>query len=156
MSVIAFPNNVRVSDVATAIGILSGMEVHRVPLDNGYWYVKVAGVSVTSCADIPECCFINAGDIRIMYHFEFTVPTANPEIETGARGILPPSTPRWFAIGRALVNLFGGSITYSDDPGNRTPSLTVPENPLNGAQDGEAWQTHQERIMALRPITEDA
>lgn len=106
--------------------------------------IEVSPSSVPQCAEITWQEGINLGDSRyVLYHFEW---------EDGGRGLLPPSTPFWCAVGLKLVSLFGGSIQFRDCSSD--VDFRFPVNPLCGATDGDEWEAWQQEMLAVGPITE--
>jgi len=150
------PNDVRVRDVARAIGILMGGEAIREPLchdPNAGWSVQVPGVQVLPSV-VPECAEININfeaqdgvEHWVMFHYEVSG-------SQGARLLSPPSTPLWCAVGTALVNFFGGQVDYNDSDDDDTgPQKTVAPLHYNDPVNDSEWTAFQERLMGLGPLT---
>jgi hypothetical protein len=159
------PNNVRIRDVANAIGILAGLKPVETPINGGFFF-DVPGVEVKACGDfLADCAHINlkapAGEKLIdgsaahstMYHFEFDVPAPDPDIHEQSRGMIPPSTPFWCAVGLRLVKLFGGSFCATDTGYHEETQWSSAAHWLNGASNGAAWGQQQRRIFELGPVT---
>lgn len=147
---IQLPDKARINNVAKVIGIAAGLPAvyHKFDdIKNGY--VEVDGIEV-SPSSVPQCAEItwregvDLGDSRyVLYHFEWS---------DGGRGLLPPSTPFWCAVGLKLVSLFGGSIQFRDCSSD--VDFRFPVNPLCGATDGDEWEAWQQEMLAVGPITE--
>jgi hypothetical protein len=143
------PSRVRIRDVADVIGILAGLKPKKHLLEaggeDGLWCVRVPGATYEGIKEIPECARIMvdvAGEKHwTLYHFE-------PSEE--GRLLMPPSTPFWLAIGSGLVRFFGGRLQYQDydDKIDEEYSVDYDINP----EDGELWQSFQERMFNLRPV----
>lgn len=153
----------RLRDVANAIGILAGLPVKESPIeDSKALFIEVEGVKTKPCGESLEgCAYINlSGEMidgdkahYVMYHFEFDMYTAAENVNEVSRGMIPPSTPFWCAIGRRLVETFGGAFYASDTGDSDKPDLVVGNHYLNGATNGPEWDVQQRRIMELRPVT---
>jgi hypothetical protein len=151
-TVISLPTNVRLKDVANVIGVLSGYRARKMCLSGGAWATNVPSVRTKGIESIPECAHIFVGDeIRVMYHFEHI--TDDPRI---GRVIQPASTPFWVAVGRRLVDFFGGEVDYNDCD-NSAVDYSVPakSNEENCPKDGKEWDDFQERVLNLSPITKE-
>jgi len=152
---ILLPNDVRVRDVARAIGILMGGEAIRQPFhppSDGY-SILVPGVQVKP-SSMPECAEIrinfkaqDAVEHYVLFHFEVSGTK-------GKRLLSPPSTPLWCAVGTALVKFFGGHVDYNDCDDEATgPQKTVFPLHRNDPSDDPEWTAFQERLMNLGPLT---
>ena len=165
---IGLPNNAQLRDVANTIGILAGLKPVERALDNARdsFFIEVPGVSLRPCGPgLESCAYI---DIRspdgekmvdgetdhswLMFHFEMEMPSADDsDIRDYARGLLPSATPFWIAVGRRLVQFFGGWFIPNDCDGK--VELYIAPHYLNGAVNGEAWDQQQRRIFELQPVT---
>lgn len=153
----------RLRDVANAIGILAGLPAKESPIDGSKaLFIEVEGIKTKSCGEsLAGCAYINlSGEMvdgemahYVMYHFEFDMYTAAENINECSRGMIPPSTPFWCAIGRRLVETFGGTFQASDCGDSEKPDLVVGNHYLNGATNGLEWDAQQRRILELRPVT---
>lgn len=151
----------RLRDVANAIGILAGLPAKESPIDGSKGvFIQVEGVKTKPCGESLEmCAYINLDGPMVdgqkghyvMYHFKFDVPTAAENINECSRGMIPQSTPFWCAIGRRLVETFGGQFRSTDYDGD--PEVSVGPHYLNGASNGPQWDAQQRRILNLKPIT---
>ena len=64
----------------------------------------------------------------------------------------PVSNPFWGAIGKRLVEVFGGEIVYDDASANPR-TFKSPRKKFMGADDGKKWQKRQHALGAVEPIT---
>lgn len=80
--------------------------------------------------------------------------TRRRRVETGGRLMMPPSTNFWVAIGKRLVQFFGGSIDYNDCD-DVDVNFRRRNNPrhLNSPTDRDAWYKFQNRLLKLKPLT---
>jgi hypothetical protein len=66
---------------------------------------------------------------------------------------MPRSTPFWIAVGKRLVQFFGGEIDYQDcdeiDVDFARPSKSLK---INDPQDDDEWDTFQRRLFRLKPL----
>lgn len=159
---IALPPNVEIDTVARIIGISAGLPCEKQSLGlgifNNAWSAEVKGIDITSvCPQMAQIKLIGFADKPLVdgenehfvfYHFE------GSEVKGGNRLLMPRSTGFWLAIGVKLVQFFGGAIMPQDCNGKWTYKVPAKPNHLNCPQDGEPWQNLQERILAVKPITE--
>ena len=152
---INLPGNVRVNDVADLIGIAAGLPARKHDLDyKGAWTVRVDGVKVENACVVGLVDINLSGkmidgqkDHTVFYHFE--------DDGSSGRCLLPRSTAFWIAVGRKLIDFFGGALVYQDCDGNE--DYVKPANPdnINCPQDGEDWQNFQQRMLDVQPITKE-
>lgn len=158
--IIALPNNVRLRDVANAMGTLAGLPTRLEPLTDNSVHVVVNGVKTSPCGEALEgCAYIDLTKTgkhiaHVMYHFEFEQDIGEENIKDHCRGMIPSSTPFWCAMGRRLVEVFGGSYESQDVGWGHEAKVSYPPNRLNGAVNGAEWDAHMRRLAALKPITE--
>lgn len=156
--IITLPNNARLRDVANAMGTLAGLPTHLEPLGEDSVHVVVNGVKTSPCGEgLEACAYIDltkAGKriAHVMYHFEFD--TGKGDVKDSCRGMIPDSTPFWCAMGRRLVEVFGGTYESQDCGRGIEAYASQKKNRLNGAVDGEEWNHHMRRLAAIKPITE--
>lgn len=154
---IYLPANVRIRDVAKVIGVVTGCAIHHRNLssyDGDGWYVDVPAVeldrsSMVTLASvyIRRKTIDGADDHYVLYHFEGS---------GGRRLMMPRSTAFWIAVGVRLVTFFGGSIDFQDcDDVDADLHVDPKSDAMNCPEDGVEWQNLQERIAALKPITEE-
>lgn len=145
---ITIPAHVRIHDFAIVFGGLSGCEITVGEFTNGERLCRsaeITGIRYRIYDDMPTCPTIKLpNDRHALYHFEFD--------DDGNHGITPRSTPFAIALGLALVDFFGGSVDFNDCDDvdvdyQRDPVPTYRE------QDGDSWQTFQDRMIAVKPIT---
>ena len=142
---IVLPGDVRVADAAKVIGILAGQEKRWEETTGARW-VEVEGVTVKSYDTdaLVGCALIEFADHHVMWHFE---------VEHGKRLIMPRSTPFWLAVGKALVDFFGGTVDYQDcdatdvDYEAHTPRLH------NDPEDDGPWDAFQQALYDIQPLT---
>lgn len=154
---IVLPHNVQVRYVAKVIAKLAGAPSRMVPLGGshpGSKYVEVEGLKVEGVLEIPEMNRISVtlpdGVVSVQYHQEVGAKWA------GCKLMMPRSTAFWLAMGRRLIEFFGGGLVYSDhDFDGKTFNETVPpkSNDENGPEDGVPWQSFQDRVHAIQPLT---
>ena len=109
---ILLPPAVQVQSVAEAIGILLGCPKRKQTLDGShkpFYVVWVDAVKLVAIPDMPTCVHIVVSHESIkadyLYHFEG---------RDGQRLLMPRSKAENIALGRALIQLFGGKIDYAD------------------------------------------
>lgn len=153
---IHLPESVTLYNVAKVIGAVTGCPMKKVPLTgpaDPRWYVEVPTVTETTSVPGMACLRILHPTVDgepnhfVFYHFE---------CDTGGRLLMPRSTAFWIAVGCRLVSFFGGHIDFQDcDDEDRDLEFPDLGRQMNSPQDGHAWQQFQERVFALKPITED-
>ncbi|KKN89755.1 hypothetical protein LCGC14_0236010 [marine sediment metagenome] len=152
---ITLPAQVRVGDVAKVIGACVGLKKKWHDLGRGHKSVDVVGIKVlnTSVHSMVRIVWQNgkgnshlkSGDLY--YHFE----TGD---ERSGRLLSCSSWAPWIALGRRLVDFFGGSIDYNDCDSTDIDYQQRWKICLCLADDDEEWDDLQERIMKVKPITE--
>src|SRR5215216_756230 len=150
---IYLPPPTQVTDVADVVGILLGLPKQQRPLGSSShpdaWFVRVDGAKVEAAGEgLEMCAYIACRKddeliARVMYHFE---------TKRGERLLMPGSTAKWIAVGRALVDFFGGRIIYNDH-GDMEDDYMVPARRDIHAEDGKPWQDFQQRKWELEPLT---
>ena len=157
------PDDVRVKDVASVIGILAGCpkEWNHAKLDAECKWVHVNGVKIESFGEnLPSCCRIivtipegwgllvdKERVHHAMYHFE-------GDVASGGRLMRPPSTPFWIAVGTGLCRFFGGWIDYADCDATDVNRRFRKPRPTNRPNAMRPWRKFQEELATLRPVTE--
>ncbi len=149
---ITLPAAARLRDVADVLGALAGLPMVKWNFSNTEGYSAHCEGVKYSRYDLPgleECCKIEfdaplTGPVQQMYHFEFGAD--------GARGITPRARSVWIAIGRGLVDFFGGSVDYNDCD-DEEMDYSQPQRDDIHAEDGEEWYALQDRKLAVKPIT---
>lgn len=149
---IILPNNVRIRDVAKVMAKLAGNESRLEQLGRDSIVCNVEHFNVTArMAEMAEIRFdapIRKEETQayVGYHFEH---------EQDGRLLAPKATAFWIAMGKALVDFFGGALVYHD-MGNKRPNYKKPakSRAINAPSDGIAWRKFQERIHAVAALTE--
>ncbi len=142
---ITLPGDVRVDDAATVIGILAGLQKTKREFTGG-WSVHAEGMKVSSYTidGLAPCAHIEFPGHDLMWHFE---------VDHGKRLISPRSTPFWLAVGKALVDFFGGTIDYQDSDATEVDYEAHTPRLHNDPDDDGPWDAFQEAIFALQPLT---
>ena len=151
---IRLPGDVRVRDVADVIGILAGRKVSWGGSGKSRW-VEVEGVTVESAQGVPQCANIQItpGDgvrpdhIYVLYHFE--------DDEGNGRVLCPRSTPFWVAVGKRLVQFFGGTVDYQDCDDVEVDFKADKPRSRNNPSDGKPWDDFQAEKAAIVPLTKE-
>lgn len=150
---IRLPEDVRVRDVADVVALLAGRPFRWVEQAGGRW-IEVDAVEVRSLGDVlVECAEILIAEgpgvvrekLRVLYHFE---PSE------GGRLLMPRATAAWVAVGRRLVEFFGGSVDYNDCDGIQEDYRARPPRDDNKPENGVEWNTFQAAKAAVVPLTE--
>lgn len=148
----------RLRDVADVAGIAAGLpgERRRLTSAPGAWYLNVPGATVRGFDIVPGMAEITLTGPMVdgqtnhsaTYHFEWD----GGEV-AGCTGIISRSNPLWIAVGRRLVDFFGGTIDYDDCDGVDIDYAAPIAYRL--AEDGEPWQAFQQAMSEVEPITAD-
>lgn len=152
---ILLPADVRVKDVAMVMGILAGLPKEQMPLDGGKWFVRVNGAKANGYgpgAALPGCAEITlSGKMvdrlkvhEVMYHFE---------AEHGVRLLMPSSTPFWLAVGRGLVDFFGGDVDYNDWDDRDVDYHKEKPRQWNDSEEDAEWFAFQQAMFDVKPLT---
>lgn len=161
---ILLPPAVRIRDVADVVGALAGFPMQKRyfgktqnegwsagrPYDDKGVMVKPCDGSLVSCAHIilsntAENQIIDGqSGHHVMYHFEGG--------RNGERLLNPPSTDFWVAIGRGLVDFFGGTIDHSDCD-DVDVDYEQPARAGIHAENDDEWYALQNRKLAVKPLT---
>ncbi len=160
---ILLPAAAQIRDVADVLGALAGFPMHKrhfgPPLDGwiaGRDYrdenVVVKPYSDSSSLIAHMQIVINGESVdgenghQVMYHFEGS--------RKGEHLLMPRSTDFWIAIGKGLVDFFGGTVDYNDCDDSDV-DYQQPERSDIHAEDGEEWTEFQERKLAVKPLTKE-
>ncbi len=151
---ITLPAQVRVRDVASVIGGCVGLKKVWHNLSGRHRSADVAGIEVqsTSVYSMVRIVWQNGEGNphlksgNLYYHFE----TGD---ERSGRLLSCSSWAPWIALGRRLVDFFGGSIDYNDCDSTDIDYQQRWKVCLCLADDNEEWDDLQERIMKIKPIT---
>jgi hypothetical protein len=161
---IMLPADVTVQHVAEAMAMCCGYPHSRHPLgdhgdDADKWFLQVEGWTVqetpsalagtaTIMLEHPDVPHLDGEKVHhVMFHLEF---------DHGRRRLLMPrSTPFWIAMGRKLVDFFGGSMDYQDCDAVEVDYESPKPREWNDPDDGESWQQFQIDMEAITPVTRD-
>jgi len=151
------PGNVEVNVVAKVLGKLFG-NGHRWGSSGNVRWIEVDTIEVKVYHNVPSMVSIcgqdltNVGKFEVYYHFE----SADGD-HTGRHVSLGRSRAERLAVGKALVDFFGGyqifrDCDHFDDPANRyeVPAKGPEEN---SPQDGGPWRELQRRISEVRAVS---
>lgn len=146
---VLLPANVRIKDVVAVIAASAGYRPTRQDFGgrNQGWYTKVDGVTIKPQFD-GSYATIEFDGRFVIYNFECST-------EPGKRQLNPTSTAFWGAIGKRLVDFFGGKIDY-DDSDDVDWDYEAPEksNLENSPSDGDEWYDLQKRLLEVKPLIE--
>lgn len=134
-------------EICDVIGILKGAKKTKSSLTDTVDYIKVEHSQVKpSC--VAECCELHLENGYYLLHYE---PDYTP-IE-GARLIMPRSQSEEIAIGKRLVDIFGGYVVYQDTDDRKADYIGYPERVylLNRDKEFDEWQNFLEN---LKPLTQ--
>lgn len=156
---IRLPEDVRIRDVADVIGILAGCEkVWSETSDKKATWVNV------KCVDVSTVGMVGMAHINVsipistkgndtafvLYHFE---PGTFPDGTCG-RLLTPRSTGWWIAVGKRLVDFFGGTVDFNycdeQDIDYQKPKPRWHNNP----EGDEEWDDFQKAKFAVQPLTD--
>ena len=152
---IILPGDVMVRDVANAIGIIAGIKPIKRELTaggkDGSWDVDVPGVTVEGSKTMPQCCIIFLrsdkglvdGEMahHVMFHFEYY----------SDRLLMPRMTPFWVAVGKRLIEFFGGMLDKCDCDEVDADIVERQQYP-NSPESDKPWQEFQERLFNIKPL----
>ena len=148
---IFLPPQVAVHYVAEAIAIAGGAQWEKSVLRDDLEVVSVPSLelkpsSVITLAEIRFHDSIRNQPHWIAYHFEFG--------GKGERGVMPRSHPYWLAVGKKVVDAFGGRIDYADcdDSSN---DYEAPVRWPEGWEDGPGYQALQAILRSITPVTDE-
>ncbi len=160
---ILLPAAARLRDVADVMGALAGFPMHKKhfnPPSSGWSAGREygdKGVEIKPCGGTLESCAMihlnNTADCQIidgqaghyvMYHFEGS--------RKGERLLNPPSTDFWIAIGKGLVDFFGGRVDFNDCD-DIDVDYEQPERDDIHAEDDDEWYALQNRKLAVKALT---
>jgi hypothetical protein len=161
---ISLPNEARWENVVEVMGILAGLAPVVLDLPNGGTAIDVPGAQMVPCEKQFGCGHIELsapdGEKLIdgkQNHSCFVILSAT----TGKVGkdyhrstclwLSTGFSDFWTAIGRGLVEFFGGELDLNDcDLIDCDFARPVAEDLL--ACDGEGWEALQARIAAVQPV----
>lgn len=166
---IELPALAGIDDVCTVMGILAGLPFVReeltTPQKTGtfagydtdpYWFVKVPGATINTKYSPNGTAQIHLEgpmvDGEEMHHVLYFYEHVSRE-RTSMRMIMPKSTAFWIAIGKGLVNFFGGVIDYNDCDESYVDYAVEEQYIFCDGDPNEKWQEWQERIASVTPLT---
>ena len=159
---IILPDNVRVKDVANIIGICAGKKPLKQFWSYGKgWAATVPDVKIKVTSDaswgmvgihvngpFPKHILeyrLNQSAIYVAYHFES---------DTGGRVLQPPMTFFWLAVGRRLVQFYGGKLDYNDCDDIEVDFSIRPKSREQNAPNSDlGWYKFQQRILDMQALT---
>lgn len=162
---IYLPTDAHGRDVVKVIGIFAGLKAVRKNFDRGGGtYVEVEGANETpSTVEGMSDLTIRAskgktlvdGDGQHYCTFHYSA-RRNGKVFNLA---MPTATPFWCAIGKSLIEWFGGVVQYNDCGSEKAPNVFRRKRycPVDKygllPDDGAAWERYQDELMQLRPLT---
>jgi hypothetical protein len=162
---IFLPTDVGPHEVRTVIGILAGLKAERLKFDrsNGT-HVRVTGAEEpggiysgfeTLLFKAPKGDTLVDGDETHFCNFH-RMSRRNGHLWNC---LTPTSTPFWCAIGRRLVEWFGGVVEFNDCGSAKAPNVfrRARSCPVDRygllPDDGKAWETYNDALMKLQPLS---
>ena len=152
---IYLPSDVRLHDLTKAMGVAAGFEKSKRPCGKSF-YVEVKGVKTSVMDVLPMCPNIIFEGMTIdgesghyvMFHGECSYGHGQWKL------LMPRSTPFWIAMGKKLIETFGGKMDCNDcDEKKINFSLPKPRK-YNDPEDDEPWEKLQQAIWDITPITQ--
>ncbi len=156
---IFLPSDVRVQDMADAIGLLLGLKAHyKKSTDTGKPEAHVDGVHMTPSVPDPPFAILEFRSVKPemvdglgSHHVFFKVVNPSRELV-----LEPMSTPTWVAVGQRLVDFFGGWMFYRTDRRRVHPNYRKPKpRPSNSPKDEQATLDFMAALYSLAPITSE-
>jgi hypothetical protein len=144
---IRLPDNVRLRDVVSVLGVAVGYQPLRRDFScSSGWSTEVDGVDTERVEHSPEMVKLTFEHRYVPFFFE-------PDTFRG-RLLMPTSTAFWCLVGHRLVDFFGGAVDYNDCDSTEWnyTKRDKPDN-QNKPNDGDPWYSLQRRILAVEPIT---
>lgn len=156
--------DVQAKDAALAIGVLAGLPaVYKNQSDGRYWTtVDGANDKATESSGYSNIILqATSGNSLVdgeKSHFAafFYCNRSNNKI---SNMLYPTSTPFWCAVGKRLVQFFGGEIVFSDCEAEKGLNVyrskrhcPVDEHGLI-PHDGEPWRDYHKAVAKLKPVT---
>ena len=152
--VIHLPGDVRVDDVAEVCGILAGLPFEWTESGKAKW-VTVPGASVKTSSSTPEMVtvllegkLIDGTDHHFAHYF-----FEDMDRGTTDKVFHPTSNPFWCAVGKGLVDFFGGKADWNDcDKGSFNYRKAKPRK-TNAPSKDEPWDEFQLAVSKIKPLT---
>jgi hypothetical protein len=162
---IYLPPDVHGRDAVKVIGILAGLKPVRKNFDRGggtYVDVAVAEEQASSVERMSELVIrapkgstLVDGDEQHNTSFHYSSRRNGKVFNL----VMPTATPFWCAIGKNLIEWFGGVVQYNDCDVEKAPNVFRARRwcPTDKygllSQDGKSWERYQDELMQLRPLT---
>lgn len=151
---IYLPATARLDDIQDVIAILIGNKPNKKELPSGNFFIRVEGARARVCDGTPEMCVIHLEENPFnaqMCYVHFEVERRDGKSMAGYKKLSSKSRPVWIAIGRRLVDCFGGFMIDKDS----ADEITYRKKPRkdNDANDGEEWDGLKRRIFEIQPLT---
>ena len=150
------PAPAKLTDVADVIGMLLGQHSHIEMISSVVKSVRVEGVHTTPSA-IPSCAQIQINTVTdkeprwFLYHFEYGGGPDHANDTRGSRGIIFRCTADNIALAVGLATFFGGQVDFNDSDDSDVDFKRKTQKDI-GAQDGDLWDSFQERKAAVSAI----
>lgn len=157
-AVIYLPPYVDDDDVCEMMAICAGARAYRRDFGQGHsgWSAVVDGISYRAeghgrFPTLVQVGFSDAlGRERHAYYFPRHRATGGPMIR-------PRSTPFWIAIGRRLIQVFGGKLNYQDSDGEINEEVDPADAQLTAEDcdegNNEGFYKRQNALMSARALT---
>lgn len=147
---IAVPPQVALRDFVVVTNRLLGGDTEWWDLGNGAHAAVSNGLKAEPSMSMPECVTISGptawGKVWYLWHWEFG--------NMGYHGIMPRATPLSIALGRRLVDFFGGWVDYNDCDEHDRDYVRAARYTYTPS-DGEEWEQHQIAMRAVEPLTDE-
>lgn len=140
-----------VIDVAQAIAVLSGIKPEWRTKDK-FTFLWVPGMTMSASSGWWAAHIkINGQLVDGEAIHEVTLWFEDPEHPLYSRLLMPLSTPYWLAIGKRLIDFFGGVLIYQDHLPKE--SLHIPKRrPHYNHNDDEQFSIRQDELFRLEPL----
>lgn len=145
------PSKARIVDVADVLAILTWAKASKSSITSKMFYTVVHSAIQLGSADFASTSVTISwkiyGDgkkVSKAYYFE---------MGDGFHGLVFSATDIGLALGKRLVDFFGGKCDYNDGDGIKCDYTRPVRNDLT-ALEGELYQCLQERKFKLKPITQ--
>ena len=146
---IHLPDNVRFDDVAKVVAIAAGLqpEFRTFAGQPGSGYVRVPGIDAKNSLFSAGIGEINFDGRHALYHFESSY---------GGRLLNCGGSQFWCAVGRRLVDFFGGYVDYNDCDDIAADYKRRPKSrAVNAPTSDSNWMKFQNRLMRVKRIHMD-
>jgi hypothetical protein len=159
---ISIPVDVDEGQVSEVVGVLAGLNARIESLIHGNGtHVEVDGVEVraTSVPGMAEIVLrgkMADGESAHSVNFHYCSRSRRGKI---VNFLHPPTTPFWCAVGKRLVDFFGGEIVYDDCREEKGKNVYRAKRscPVDRQglipDDGKPWRKYQLAVVALRAVS---